>query len=452
MNHSSPIVALSTSPGLSAIAVLRASGENIIGIAGKIFKGKNDLEKMEAQKQAVGWIVDPSSGEKIDEVMMSVFRAPNSYTGEDVVEISTHGSNYISSTILSLLIHHGCRTAGPGEFTRRAFINGKMKLHQAEAVRDIIEARTSEQRRMALHQLEKNEFDPFKNIKSKLEHWLMVMEANIEFPDEEHVDKEDKKQFAIDLEGIKNEISELLANTGKRKKIREGILIPIAGKPNVGKSTLFNWFHKSERVIVHHEPGTTRDAVEEELEIAGLRVRLVDTAGIRESENLVEQKGIGKTKEFLKKADLILWMHDALMGEDGIEKDWLNDLSNKEVIHIQNKIDLAKNGSNPSWIPISLKENQGLDAFLNILDARLKKLALINQNSSYLLVYQQEWMEKALHEIEILLEKMKGDAVLSDDIISMEIKELLNCFFGLEKGLSSEDMLNRIFGTFCIGK
>lgn len=447
-----PVAALATYPGKSAIAVIRCSGMNIISIADRLFRTDRKLSVTPSRKTVLGWITDPETKEKIDRVLVTCYRAPASYTGEDMVEISMHGSTYIASAVLKLLIQNGCGTAEPGDFTRRAYLNGKMALSQAESVRELIEAQTARQRNLAVRQMENKTPPVFGDIIRGYENCLMIVEGSIEFPEDEHMEKGGRRVILRSLSDILRKIDKTLSRAPVAEKIRTGLLVPVAGAPNAGKSSLFNWFMESERVIVDPHPGTTRDAVEEELEIAGLKVRLVDTAGIRRAKCGTEKKGIKKTREYLELADIILWIHDSSKTDTLEEKKWKRDFSHKNIMFIDNKCDLKSSAKRKSF-KISLKNGYGIKKFLGTFKSAIKKeTGDFRKSSDILSVSQIQSIRKARDNTLILLEKLKSNVPCGEEMVAEDIKEIFEFLNPITDKITSDELLNRIFSRFCIGK
>lgn len=434
---------------MGALAVIRCSGKGIFTIIDRLFEsGSNNPQ---TGKACLGWIANPATGEKLDQVMVTKFKGPRSYTGEDLVEISGHGGMHTPFAILDLLLKNGCRLAGPGEFTRRALQNGKVNLFQAESVNEIVFARTAKQRQMALFGLDRRSSSPFFAVQKRVEDWLMRAEASIEFPEEDDPGVFDIPRLKSDLDDLRNRMETMLADALRAKRIRNGLLVPIAGPANVGKSSLFNWLCNSERVIVDAQPGTTRDAVEEELEIAGMAVRLVDTAGIRSRPGRIEGKGIRKTHEYLQAADLIIWMHDNSTGEDADQARWQEEFMQTPSIHFRNKSDLPSHPSHGRGLPISLTQQNGLEQALEILRENIDTLSSLPESHVCLSVTQRECLTKA-NDCAHRLARVMNDGECREEIIAEELKSMLQSLEPLGGMISDEQLLNRIFGEFCIGK
>lgn len=453
------IVALSTAPGMSAIAVIRMSGERSFFILGKIFSIKNAHHKPFPQV-VFGKICD-EEGIEIDEVLLTLFKAPHSYTGEDVVEISCHGSVFIIHRILNLLTRLGAELAMPGEFTQRAFLNGKMDLSQAEAVADLIASETEAAHRLAINQLKGGIRNEIAELRSQLLQFQSLIELELDFS-EEDVEFADRLQFKKLLAQICKRIQDLLDSFQLGNAIRSGILTVIAGKPNAGKSTLLNLLLNDERALVSDIPGTTRDTIEERLNLRGLLFHFIDTAGLRESDDKIEQLGVLRAKEKIGQADILMYVFDP--GElDAISlKKELDALQayGSGVIVVVNKIDLYPNTELQSY-QSTLPEN----CRLLTLAARsgFNKEALVNElyqigtghrnlesipfaiNARHLKSLQQAML--ALRDAERLLVTNEATDLLAQSIrrASYELSEISG-------EIHTDEILGNIFSKFCIGK
>ncbi len=438
------IAAVATPRGKGGIAVLRVSGKGVVETVSTILSSRESLISAPARTMVLGWITDSKTGERVDQVLAAAFRAPASYTGEDMVEIYGHGGKYVSSCILDVLLHAGCRLARPGEFTHRAFVNGKMDLMQVEAVSDIVDAQTAEQRRLAVFAMEGGGGGFFAAIREEIEEWLMAAQAAIEFPEEERNFEWDS--FNYEWNGVVERIRSALGSFEQCRRIREGLLVPIVGRPNAGKSSLFNWFCRSERVIVDSQPGTTRDAVEEELEIKGMCVRLVDTAGIRTTSERVEKAGIQKTRELLEKADLVIWVHDCSEVTEALEKEWLSHFEKKQTIHVFNKSDLR---GVDQVLCVSCKNGMGLEKLRSEIEAAVSEKGFVG--GIPISVLERDCLAGALTvagEIQVALEG--GER--SEEKIAEDLKECLARLAPLAGRSANGELMDRIFSRFCIGK
>jgi tRNA modification GTPase len=332
-----PIAALATPLGKSAIAVIRTSGEGAIGLVDRLFEGKKTLSEQAGSTLARGTLVDPASGERIDEALAAVYRAPASYTGEDAVELYCHGGIPTIVRVLSLLRTVGFRDAAPGEFTLRAFSNGKMDLSRAEAVNEIVNARSDRARELALARLSGALFEKIDAQKKKLVEVLGGIEVMIDYPDESY---EHQSVSVRVLEEAAGEIGSLLATYQLGKIFQEGVSVAVAGRTNAGKSTLFNLLLKEDRSIVSEQHGTTRDFIEGAITVAGIPIRLFDTAGLRATDHPVEREGIRRTGQLLEGASLVIYIVDATSGLDEADERFFAEHAGGKLIKLWNKIDL----------------------------------------------------------------------------------------------------------------
>jgi tRNA modification GTPase len=470
------IAAISTPFGEGAIAVLRVSGPRALAIAAGIFRSRIPVAELLPRLQQFGRIVDGSH--VLDEVLLSVHRAPASYTGEDLVEIQCHGGILVTRRILDLLLARGATPAEPGEFTRRAFLNGKMDLTQAEAVMDLIRAQTDLALRAATEQLEGRLGSHITALRETLLGLLAHVEAHIDFPDED-IDPATGAALLARIDSAREEVARLLRTAGQGRILREGLRTVIFGEPNAGKSSLLNRLLGYQRAIVSHLPGTTRDTLEEVVNLRGIPVRLIDTAGIRPSEDLLENAGIERTRQALNRAALILRIVDAslppgnanlrggggedrrleggraLIGISGIvpSSPDLPPPSTRTLL-ILNKCDL---GINPAWsdnsstIRISCKTGEGFDALTqSIFDAAMQGAASPDDFMIAINARHQACLQSAAN----YLDAARGaiDQRLSPEFIAIELRAALDAVGDIAGRLDAEELLGEIFSTFCIGK
>lgn len=446
-----PIVALSTPPGISGLAVVRASGDNIFEIVDKCFRGKVKISESKTHTIHYGELYN--KGKLIDFVTVSVFRAPNSYTGEDVAEISCHGGYFVAEAIIETLIEHGCRLAEPGEFTKRAFLNGKMDLTQVEAVADIIHSSSVKGYQTAVRQLAGEFSKHIAQFKQKLLDAAGLLELELDFADEgfEFVDRN------VILKSIDESIQfceELASSFHSSEILRSGYFVGIAGFPNSGKSTLFNAILKRRRAIVSEVPGTTRDYLEESIYIDGVQVKLIDTAGLRQTEDIVEIEGIRMVESLLAQSNLILIINDLTLGNthsDALFFEICERYKNSRVVLVQNKQDLLQEipPQRDFEIYISAKYNTGVDKIYDIIREEIRKESehikdvLINQRHYLLLRRASEELKKARQS---LIDNL-GNELVADDLRKAvrTLGEIIGDTF-------SQDVLNNIFSKFCIGK
>lgn len=440
------IAAISTPFGEGAIAVLRLSGPRSVEIADAIFCGKVPASALAPRMQQFGAIVDGEA--KLDDVLLTVFRAPHSYTGEDVVEIGCHGGVLVTRRILALLLRSGARAALPGEFTQRAYLHGKLDLTQAEAVMDLITAQTDLALRAASEQLEGKLGERIRNLREALLELLAHVEAFIDFPDED-IDPETGDSLRRRLDIVVAEIDALLATAGRGRILREGVRTVIYGAPNVGKSSLLNLLLGSERAIVSARPGTTRDVIEETIDVRGIPLRLVDTAGIRESADELEQAGMERTRRQVERADLVLQVADASAENFGTTPPE----SHATTLLVLNKCDL---GEHATWravdgVRISCRTNAGVAELESAIVERLAG----GQTA------QRDWSVAINTRHQACLEAARGYAraahegladSLSAELLAEELRAALDSVGEVVGRVDSEDVLGKIFSTFCIGK
>ncbi len=463
------IAAVSTPPGEGGIAVVRVSGPESIKILSKIFRKEvpSPLEEAKSQTIHYGTIVD-ESGQVLDQVLLSLFRRPKSYTAEDVIEISAHGGSRVIQKILDLILRSGARPAEPGEFTRRAFLNGRIDLMQAEAVLDLIRAKTDKSVEVALRQLEGNLSREIHSIKDELMKIYAHLEAYLDFPDE-HLEIYSNQDFKFRFEQIKNRLQKLISSFKTGEILREGASVVLCGKPNVGKSSLLNVLLDRDRALVSEIPGTTRDTLEESVELGGIWVRLIDTAGLWNSTHPLDQAAMERAQHYLEQGDLILWVLDA---KDGIGEDDLKifeKICGKKIVAVMNKIDL-----NPQ-----LCHSRTLLAGIQNLDPRLKHLGMTACFVSAKTRKGIEQLEKQIAGL-VLEHELGGESILitrirhkhaleqslaafnksfdafarseSLEFIALDLKQSLDALKELVGEIYSEDLLDVIFKEFCIGK
>ncbi len=437
------ITAIATPIGTGGVGVIRISGEDSFEIIGKIFTKKN----LEAGRIAHGWIVD--GDKKIDEVLVLPFRAPNSYTGEDVIEIHCHGGINVVRNILDLVLKNGARTAERGEFTKRAFLNKKMDLSQAEAVADLIHARTRNFAKQSAKNLSGVLGERIKEIRSDIFNVLSKIIAGIDFP--EDVAEPEYPYIISEFEKALDKIDKILAGAKSSDILRQGVKIAIVGRPNVGKSSLFNTLLNVERAIVTDIAGTTRDVLKENLDW-DIAITLIDTAGIRESEDVgkVEEIGIEYSKQSAEDADLVLFMYDIAAGMNDEDKTILNLIKDKKHLIIANKIDLIESMQSQSdEILISTKTGAGIE------DLKTKIKEIVYNFSPEEMEYvtnkrQQDCLEKCRESLVQALEAAKSGEL--QDLISIDLKSALLYLDEITGEVITDEILNNIFDHFCIGK
>ncbi len=470
MLYNDSIVALATPSGAGAIAIIRISGEEAIAIGNSVFlsiKGK-DLTHQKSHTLHLGHVID---GQKtLDEVLVSIFKGPNSYTGENTVEISCHGSTYIQQQIIQLLLRKGCRMANPGEFTLRAFLNGKLDLSQAEAVADLISSDNEASHQIAMQQMRGGFSNEIAKLREELLNFASLIELELDFA-EEDVAFADRTQFYELLNRIELVLKRLIDSFAVGNVIKNGIPVAIVGEPNVGKSTLLNALLNEERAIVSEIAGTTRDTIEDELVIGGIGFRFIDTAGIRETEDVVESIGIRKTFEKIEQAQVVLYLVDgSRLSVDGKLETLLlevgktrNQFPLKPILVIINKKDLilpenlsiidkklTTNSQQLTTIFISAKENIGVDELKNQLLSFVNTGALRNNETIVTNTRHYDSLLKALDEIQKV--KYGLETNLSSDLMAIDIREALYHFGMITGQVTNDELLGNIFANFCIGK
>jgi tRNA modification GTPase len=453
------IAAIATAPGIGAIGVIRLSGNDAVLIANKIFKGR-DLTQQATHTIHFGHIIDPSTNELIDEVVVSLFLGSKSYTGENTVEISGHGSPYILQRILEVAIANGARMATHGEFTQRAFLNGKLDLAQAEAVADLIAADSKAAQQAALKQLRGGFSNDLKHLRDQLIQFAALIELELDFS-EEDVEFADRTQFKALIQQIKSASQQLIDSFQLGNAIKKGVSVAIIGKPNAGKSTLLNAFLNEERAIVSDIAGTTRDTIEETLNINGIIFRLIDTAGIRtETADAIEEIGVGKSLEKMREADVVIYLFDVntTTKTDLEAQEQLFKQENLQYLFVANKIDtLGFNAAQVKYkgitpiLFISAKEKIAVEEVKQALFDAVIDGSIQSENT---IVTNARHHASLLNVVNSLNEVQDGmDMGLSGELLAIDIRRSLH-FLGEITGQVEidRDILGTIFGKFCIGK
>src|SRR5438309_5687231 len=441
------IAAISTPPGEGAIALVRISGPAAVSIAEKIFRGKKRPSRFASHIQYFGDIVTESGG-LIDEVMMSIHRAPASYTGEDIVEISCHGGTLVTAKVLEACLHAGARAARPGEFTERAFLNGKMDLTQAEAVIDLIRARTDLALRSATEQLEGRLGEKIRKIRDELVSLLAHIDASIDFP-EEGISPDEGEKLCARLGSVREEIAALLATADQGRILREGVRVVIYGATNAGKSSLLNRLLGYDRVIVSETHGTTRDTIEETANLDGLPIRLIDTAGLRGSASELEQEGIVRTERSLQLADLRLHIADRNAPKPS---HFDERAGNSNEIVVLNKSDLPEDSdwNNFTALRVSCMTGEGLPELQKEILARITKQNLRPESTVAINARHRDCLRRALESCD-----RAGTALgqrLSPEYVAVDLNEALRAVGEVIGVVDVEQILDSVFGQFCIGK
>jgi tRNA modification GTPase len=454
-NWDDTIVALATPPGVGAIGVIRLSGKNAFEIINQLFPSK-DLSRQPSHTLHVGFI--KQDGKDIDEVVVSLFKTPKSYTGEDVVEISCHGSPYVQQQVIGACIKKGARLARPGEFTQRAFLNGKLDLTQAEAIADLIASNTSAAQRAALHTIRGGFSENLKSLRERLIRFSALIELELDFSQED-VEFADRGQLYTLVNELTISTTRLANSFQLGNVIKNGVSVAIIGKPNAGKSTLLNSLLNENRAIVSHIPGTTRDTIEEVINIDGILFRLIDTAGIREHSNdIIESAGIERSLEKMNQADLVLYIFDTAENPDEIKaiKSGLDEKQLKYLL-VGNKIDQMgelmvkdKFSTIEGLIFISAKQQLHTE----VLKERMVDKVLQGQVQTENTIITNARHYHVLKEVEKSLEEIKTglDNKLPGDLLALDIRRCLHYLGEITGEITNEDQLDYIFSKFCIGK
>ena len=460
------IVALASPSGAGAIAVIRLSGTGALTIAEQVFQSVSEksLSKQKTHTIHLGHIVD--EGKVLDQVLLSIFKNPHSYTGEDIIEISCHGSTYIQQQIIQLLLRKGCRMAQAGEFTLRAFLNGKLDLSQAEAVADLISSDNEASHQIAMQQMRGGFSNEIAKLREELLNFASLIELELDFA-EEDVEFADRTQFSELLTRIEFVLKRLIDSFAVGNVIKNGIPVAIVGEPNVGKSTLLNALLNEERAIVSEIAGTTRDTIEDELVIGGIGFRFIDTAGIRETKDVVESIGIKKTFEKIEQAQVVLYLVESRKSKVESVLPQIEEIKQvhpeKPIIIIFNKIDLLTDieiseitnvlstfDFRLSTIFISAKNNIGIDELKNQLLSFVNTGALRNNETIVTNTRHYDSLLKALEEIQKV--KFGLQSNLSSDLMAIDIKQALYYFGEITGEVTNDELLGNIFANFCIGK
>lgn len=451
------IAGISTPRGEGGIGIIRISGTEAFEILEKIFvpKSKKKISELKNFSINYGHIVD--RGEVVDEVMVSIMKSPNTYTKEDIVEINCHGGFVITEKVLEVVLKNGARIAEAGEFTRRAFLNGRIDLTQAEAIIDIIHGKTEKAISLSLNQLRGDLKEQIEHLKKLILDVAAHINVVLDYP-EEGIDDPLPQNLVDNLKEVVDTTNTLISSYDKGKLIKEGIKTGIVGKPNVGKSSLLNSILREERAIVTHIPGTTRDIIEEVVNLKGIPLILVDTAGIRKTDDVVENIGVEKSKKILQEADLILFVIDGSRELDEEDLKIYDSIQSDNVIGILNKIDvekiadISKLTKIKKWIEISAMKNIGIDEmeekiYRHIISENIEdssqKLTITN-------VRHKSALEKTKQSVENMFETIDGG--LPMDLLAVDIKGALDSLSEITGEISSEDLLDHIFSNFCVGK
>ena len=445
------IAAISTALGVGAISIIRVSGNDSIKIVNKIFKGKN-LENVDTHTINYGHIVD--NNKIIDEVLVSVMRAPQTFTREDIVEINTHGGIAITNKVLELLLVNGCRLASPGEFTKRAFLNGRIDLIEAEGVMDLINAKTEKSRKLAINQINGDLSKLIKNLRQEIIEILANIEVNIDYPEYEDIEEMTVDMIKSKTDMIEIKLKEILNKSLNGKIIKEGIKTIIIGSPNVGKSSILNKLLNEDKAIVTNIAGTTRDIVEGSISIDGILFNIIDTAGIRETSDVVESIGVKKSLDLINDSDLILYVlnnNEPLQKEDF---EVIERIKNKNYIIVINKIDLEtkldKNKIN-NYVEISIKDDIGIDNLKDKIKEVFNFDKIEQDDFTYLSSARSiSLLKNALTSLEAVRQAIKDNMPI--DMVEIDLKNVWNVLGEIIGETYKDELIDQLFSQFCLGK
>lgn len=455
----STVAAISTAPGIGGIGIIRLTGEDSFKILEKIFVPKNKNKEIKGYTMKYGHIVDPKTNEIIDEVLVSYFIKPHSYTAENMCEINSHGGNIVMENILEVCLANGAELAEPGEFTKRAFLNGRIDLSQAESIIDIINSKTEKESKASVKQLEGFLSKKINDIKAKIMDVMVDIEADIDYPEYNLEGVTENKAMTM-LEDVKKDLLELKNTFDNGKIIKDGIKIAIIGKPNAGKSSLLNALLREDRAIVSQYKGTTRDSIEELMNIDGIPVKLIDTAGIREASDEVEKIGIKRAKEIAKEADLLIAIFDISEKLDDEDLEIIKFIEDKKAIIVLNKIDLVGEGINiderltnlnKEIVKISALNKEGIEE-INKTISKIFKINEINVDNEVIVTNtrHKNLINKAIEADYNAINSIKNNMPM--DIVAIDIKNILESLGEVVGDDVSENIINEIFSKFCLGK
>ena len=457
MINQETIIALATPNGLGAISVIRISGLKAISVTEKLFKPKGNKKLSDQNSNTVhlGHLIKNSH--ELDEVLVTVFKGPHSYTGENTIEISCHGSTFIQQEIIDLFIENGIRVANPGEFTLRAFINGKMDLNQAEAVADLIASENEGSHRLAMEQMKNGFSNDLKKLRAELLHFSSMIELELDFSQED-VEFAERSEFKKLTVRIQTELEKLIDSFKSGNVLKNGISVAIAGKPNAGKSSLLNTLLNEDKAIVSDIPGTTRDSIEDSLVIDGINFRFTDTAGLRKTKDIIESKGIEKTKEKINNARILIYLfdsNDTTFNEinSDLESFKREDLS---VLLVRNKVDLKNTNQNlinqlEKFEIIEISANN-TDSVSSLKKRLVNEINILNPYTDTVISNSRHYeaLMKALKAIEEVNMGLKNN--ISGDLLSVDIRKSIEHLAEITGEITNDDVLGNIFANFCIGK
>lgn len=444
------IAAISTTTGIGAISIIRLSGPESLEIASKVFT--KDLTKVETHTIHYGYI--KNNNEKIDEVLVSVMKAPKTFTKEDIVEINCHGGIATTNKVLEILLNNGARLAEPGEFTKRAFLNGRIDLLEAEATMDLISSKSDKARKMSLNTLTGETSNLIKNLRSDIVGIISNIEVNIDYPEYEDIEVLTNEKILPEIQRFKEKLEKIIKKSQDSKVIKEGIKVGIIGKPNVGKSSLLNSLLEEEKAIVTNVPGTTRDIVEGTIILDNVILNIIDTAGIRESDDIVEKIGIEKSLAIINEADLVIFILNNNEKITAEEKELLEKLKDKKKIIVINKIDLENKLDKSildNYIEISAKENIGIEKIKD----EIKRLFNLGELEASDLTYMSNarsisLLGKSLNNINDAISEINNNSPI--DIVEFHLKDAWNNLGEIIGETYTDELLDELFSRFCLGK
>lgn len=453
------ITAIATVLGESGISIVRISGRNSLNIVNSIFRGKSNRNLLDIKPYSMryGFIIEKDTGEILDEVLISFMKGPKSYTAEDVVEINCHGGILATRKVIEEVIKSGARLAEPGEFTKRAFLNGRIDLSQAEAVIDIIKAKSHISVKSALQQSQGKISKEINLLREDLLEIIAHIEATVNYP-EEDLEEMTSEKVVLKLNKILDKINYILSNAEEGKIVREGLNIAIVGKPNVGKSSLLNSLIEENKAIVTDIPGTTRDVIEEYMNIGGIPVKIIDTAGIRKTDDIVEKIGVEKSKEKIDESDLVILMMDSSKKLDKEDEEIIDYVNHRKYIILLNKIDIGDkidlnnicNLNSRFIIKTSIKNGEGLDKIKNCIKELFFKGEIKSEDLFITNTRHKEGLIRARESCIEALQTLKS--TLAIDLVSIDIKNAWVSLGKITGDTLEEDIIDKIFSQFCLGK
>lgn len=459
MYQNDTIAAISTALGEGAIGIVRLSGPEAIPMANKVFKGKN-LANVPTHTIHYGHVIDPKTNQVIDEVMTSVMKGPRSYTMENIVEINCHGGIIAVQRTLEVVLDQGARMAEPGEFTKRAFLNGRIDLSQAEAVMDLIQAKTDKAMNASMNQLQGSLSNKISALREEMLQTLAQVEVTIDYPEYDDVEEMSLTQLRETAESVKGQIQQLLQQASQGKLFREGINTAIIGRPNVGKSSLLNFLSGIDKAIVTDIAGTTRDTIEEFINIRGVPLKLIDTAGIRQTDELVEQIGVEKSRQVMEKADLVILILNQAQALNETDIELLELTKNQQRIILLNKSDLepvldreklAEYCDDDSIITTSITEESGLDQLEAMIEKRFFGGQLQSADVNYLLnTRHTQLLKQAIEALDEVIQAT--EMALPVDLIQIDYTRAWDLLGEITGESVQDELLNKLFSQFCLGK